>query len=182
MPKTTLAGHPLHPQLVVVPAGLLPFSLAMDLMHGKTGNKSYAEAAYYSLVGGFVGGLAASAAGAADYFEIPPHGQTKKIANLHAVLNVGLLGLTGINLLLRRGKKRRTVGKLPVLLSLIGNVGVLVSSWYGGQMVYEQGLRVKGRSEIADAPEIKLPGDRSLTAAFERLQDAAVPSEKVLRR
>ena len=33
MPRTTLFGHPLHPQLVVYPAGLLPFSFVLDLLH-----------------------------------------------------------------------------------------------------------------------------------------------------
>jgi len=173
MPKATLAGHPLHPQLIVLPAGLLPFSLAMDVMNLVTGRRSYADAAYYSMAGGLVGGLVAGAAGAADYFSIPPRSQTKKIANLHAVLNLGLLGLTGVNLLLRR--RRKSVGILPVLLSAAGNAGVLVSSWYGGHMVYEHGLRVKGVSEIAEAPEIKPPGDERIVERLNQLAEKVAP-------
>lgn len=176
MPKATLAGHPLHPQLIVAPAGLLPFSLVMDAMNLATGEKSYADAAYYSMVGGFVGGMAAGAAGAADYFTIPPDSHTKRIANLHAVLNIGLLGLTGVNLLLRRKRKAR-VGTLPALLSLVGNAGVLVSSWYGGHLVYDHGLRVKGVSEVSDAPELKLPGDEKLAESFDALQEEVAPRE-----
>lgn len=177
MPKATLAGHPLHPQLIVVPAGLLPFSLVMDLMAKQTGDKSYANAAYYSLVGAFAGGIAAGAAGAADYFTIPPRSHTKKVANLHATLNIGLLGLTAVNLLLRKGKKNKSEGALPLALSVAANVGALVSSWYGGQMVYDLGMRVKGVSEVAGAPEIKPPGDEQLEAAFHKLGEAVAPSE-----
>jgi uncharacterized membrane protein len=66
MPQSTLVGHPLHPQLIYSPLGLLPFSLVMDGLYAVTGKPSYADAAYYTLVGGTVGGLAAGAAGALD--------------------------------------------------------------------------------------------------------------------
>lgn len=33
MPTSTLAGHPLHPMLIVAPAALLPFGAVMDAMH-----------------------------------------------------------------------------------------------------------------------------------------------------
>jgi uncharacterized membrane protein len=42
MPHTTFTGHPLHPQMIVAPAGLLPFSLVLDLLYVQTGNRSYA--------------------------------------------------------------------------------------------------------------------------------------------
>ena len=64
MPKTTFVGHALHPQLINMPMALLPFSFALDLMHLATGKRSYAEAAYYSMVGGYLGGVAAASAGA----------------------------------------------------------------------------------------------------------------------
>lgn len=53
MPQVTLMGHPLHPQLIVLPAGLLPFSLLLDAMHAATRDQSYADAAYYTMMGGF---------------------------------------------------------------------------------------------------------------------------------
>ena len=175
MPKTTFAGHALHPQLVVLPAGLLPFSAALDAMNLMTGEKSYADAAYYTMVGGLVGGLAAGAAGAVDYLAIPPESETKRTGNLHALLNVGALGLVGLNLLLRRGKNKRTVGAIPALLSLAAAGGVIASSWYGGKMSYEQGMRVRGVSEVENAPELKLPGDEHIEQAFERLEQAIAP-------
>jgi uncharacterized membrane protein len=174
MPKTTFAGHALHPQLIVLPAGLLPFSCALDAMHLATGDKSYADAAYYTLVGGLVGGLAAGAAGAADYLTIPAESRTKRTANLHATLNIAALGLTGVNILLR-SKQRKRVGGLPALLSLVTTAGVLVSSWYGGKLSYEQGMRVQGVSEVEPVPELKLPGDKNIKQAFERLEELVAP-------
>jgi uncharacterized membrane protein len=173
MPKTTFAGHALHPQLIVLPAGLLPFSAVMDAMNLATGNRSYSDAAYYTMVGGFVGGLAAGAAGAADYLTIPPESETKRTANLHATLNIAALGLTGLNLLLRsRRQPQEPVGALPVALSLATAAGVLVSAWYGGKMSYDQGMRVKGVSEVEHAPELKIPGDEAIHQVFERVEKA----------
>ncbi len=59
MPQVTLMGHPLHPQLIVMPAALLPFSLILDVLHAGTRDQSYADAAYYTMMGGFLGGIGA---------------------------------------------------------------------------------------------------------------------------
>jgi uncharacterized membrane protein len=164
MPQTTFAGHPLHPQLIVMPAGLLPFSFLLDLLHAGTGDHSYADAAYYTMMGGLLGGLAAGAAGAADYRTIPPDSAAKKIGTLHGAMNVGLLALTGLNLWMRR--KRRSPGTLPMALSLIGNVGLFASAWYGGHLVYHHGMRVRG-TELSGTPEeIKAPGYERLEQTF----------------
>jgi uncharacterized membrane protein len=109
--------------------------------------------------------VAAGVAGAADYFTIPPDDQTKRIGRFHGLLNVSLLGLTGLNLLLRRGKRRSPRG-VPLLLSLIGNAGLFVSAWYGGHLVYEHGMRVKAAGGPSHVPEIKLPGDEKVEAAI----------------
>ena len=161
MYKSTLAGHPLHPQLIVAPAGLLPFSFVMDVMHGRTGDPSYADAAYYSMYGGCLGALAAGAAGAVDYFSIPDNSRAKPSANIHASMNVALIAMYGANLVMRRRNGRRP-GVLGTLLSGIGAAGLLASAWYGGHMVYEHGLRVKGVDDLEAAREIKPAGDEML--------------------
>jgi uncharacterized membrane protein len=151
-----------------MPAGLLPFSLVLDLLYLKTGRHSYADAAYYAMVGGLVGGVAAGAAGAADYFTIPPDDEAKKTADTHAVMNISLLALTGLNLAMRTSQRRRS-GTLPALLSLIGNVGLFVSAWYGGHLVYQHGMRVKPAGPQSHEPEAKIPGDERLEAAIQSI-------------
>jgi uncharacterized membrane protein len=164
MPQSTLAGHPLHPQLIVMPAGLLPFSLVLDALHIGTGDHSYADAAYYTMMGGLVGGLAAGAAGAADYTTIPDDSPAKKLGTVHGLMNVGLLALTGLNLWMRR--KRRSPGTLPVLLSLVGNAGLFASAWYGGHLVYHHGMRVRGTPLEGDREELRIPGDERVERAL----------------
>ena len=160
MPQVTLTGHPLHPQLIVMPAGLLPLSLLLDVLHARTRDQSYADAAYYTMMGGFAGGIVAGIAGAADYGTIPADSEAKQIGRLHGVMNVGLLALTGVNLVMRR--KQRSPGMLPVLLSLVGTAGLALSAWYGGHLVYHHGMRVRG-TELSGTPEeLKVPGDERL--------------------
>src|SRR4051794_41905893 len=89
MPKSTFAGHPLHPMLIVAPAALLPFGFILDAMHRSTDNPDYANAAYYSLAGGLIGGLAAGVAGALDYMTIDSKTHVKRTANPHPMLNRG---------------------------------------------------------------------------------------------
>src|SRR3712207_4833578 len=96
MPQRKFTGHPLHAQMIVLSAGLLPFSLLLDLMHLQTGKRTYADAAYYTMMGGFLGGLAAGAAGAADFMTIPEGSPAKQIGKLHGSLNVSLLALTAV--------------------------------------------------------------------------------------
>lgn len=160
MPKSTVAGHPLHPMLIVAPAALIPFGFILDAMYRSTGRESYANAAYYSLVGGAIGGLAAATAGAMDYLSIAPKTEVKRTANLHAALNSGALAMTAANVLARKKKPGHAGGSLA--LSALSALGVLISGWFGGHMVYKQGMRVQGVSPIEHASEKKPPGDELL--------------------
>ena len=165
--KSTLAGHPLHPMLIVAPAGLLPFSFIMDLMYCRTKQTSYSDAGYHAMSGGVYSAIAAGAAGAVDYMSIPPESQTKRTANTHAILNIGVMALFGANLAMRRNRKPPTTASL--IMSGVGTAGLLLSAWFGGHMVYEQGMRVKGRSEIDAAEDLKLPGDDAIKEAIDAM-------------
>lgn len=157
MPQSTVAGHPLHPMLVVAPAALLPFGLIMDAMHHATGKQSYADAAFYSLMGGLLGGVAAGTAGAMDYLTIERQTKVKRTANVHAVLNTGALAVTAANVAARRRSPTHQGGS--IWLSALAAAGVMVSGWFGARLVYEQGMRVQGVNPVAQAPEIKVPAE-----------------------
>jgi uncharacterized membrane protein len=167
MYKTTLARHPLHPMLIVGPAGLLPFSFVMDLMHRSTGKQSYNHAAYHSMSAGMTTALAAGAAGAVDYMSIAEDSPTKRTGTTHGVMNIALVALYGLNLAMRR--KEEPPSGVCVALSAIGTAGLLASAWFGGHMVYEHGMRVKGRSEIEHAQDLKIPGDEAIADALQRI-------------
>ena len=177
MPKLTVSGHPLHP---ILSDGwvLFPFSLAMDVLARGTGRASYADAAYYSMTGGYAVGLAAAAAGLADYLTIRSGTSTKRTANAHALLNAAAIAAYTVNLALRRSSPSR-VDALPFALSVVGTSLLGLSASYGGDLVYRHGMRVDGVSPVAGAPEVKLlPGDDRVHEALERathLMPAAGP-------
>ena len=169
MPETTFAGHPLHPQLVGLPIGLLPYSLVMDFMYLATGKDCYKDSAYHCMMGGFLSGLAAGAAGFTDYMTMPADDKVTKTATLHGSLNAGVLAMYGLNLFLRRGQNE--TGTLPLLLSLLGTAGLVVAQWYGGEMVYEMGMRVKPLEKGAHAEQWKLPGDEKIAETFRAVEE-----------
>ncbi|GIZ50411.1 DUF2231 domain-containing protein [Noviherbaspirillum aridicola] len=176
MPKSTFAGHPLHPMLIVAPAALIPFGFVMDAMYRRSGDESYADAAYYSLVGGLVGGVAAATSGLMDYLTISPETEVKRTANVHASLNGAAMALTLLNVFQRRADRR--AGSL--MLSAAAAAGVLVSGWFGGRMVYDQGMRVSGVDPTAGAPELAPPADELLETAMLREEKLAPSAGPVL--
>ncbi|WP_426174121.1 DUF2231 domain-containing protein [Massilia sp. TWR1-2-2] len=125
-------------------------------MHGATSKSSYSNAAYFSLVGGLIGGVAAATAGAMDCLMIESNTDVKRTANMHAILNGSALALTAANVAMRKDQRAHTGGSLA--LSAIAAVGVLVSGWFGGRLVYEQGMRVKGVSPVEHARDAQSPG------------------------
>jgi uncharacterized membrane protein len=166
MPKSTIAGHPLHPMLIVMPAALIPFAFILDALHRATDDDDYANASYYSLNGALAGGVAAGVAGAMDYMTIESDTDVKRTANVHAMLNGGALALTAANVALRRKGYKHTGGSLA--MSALATLGVIASGWFGAKMVYEQGMRVEGVSPVAHEPELKLPGDERIEHALHR--------------
>jgi uncharacterized membrane protein len=178
MPKSTFAGHPLHPMLIAAPAALIPFAFVLDAMHRSTRDTSYSKAAYYSLVGGLLGGAAAATAGVMDYLTIPSETDVKRTANVHAMLNGGVMALTVANTLARRNTPSHRGGSLA--LTGLAALGIVVSSWFGGRMVYEQGMRVKGVSPVEDAPELKPPGDSLMEQAMEKQERLFTDSGPVM--
>ena len=137
--------HPIHPMLIVFPIGLWIFSMACDLIRlAGSSSDAWATVAFYSMVGGLIGALAAAVPGFVDllYYKggAPP---VKNIALTHMAINLTAVVLYAINIALR-ASGAYGMG-LPVLLSIIGVALIFVSGWLGGQMVHVYGVGVEGR-------------------------------------
>lgn len=132
MNKITIAGQPLHSVLSAAPAILIPFGFILDAMHSATGDEDYAKASYLSMGAGIVGGLAAGAAGVADYVADKPEGEAKREGQLHAALTGAALLVGAANLVLRRQGSHARGGSLA--LTALSAAGVLASEYLGRRM------------------------------------------------
>ena len=135
----SIAGHPIHPMLVPIAIGCFIFSFASDLIGMVTGAaEPWTMLAYYTMVGGIIGALAAAVFGFVDLLSLPP-GYTKGIAIKHMSINLGVVVIYVVNAFMRSGGAH---GGLVFILSVVTILLLLVSGWLGGKMVYEAGVGV----------------------------------------
>ncbi len=136
----SIAGHPIHPMLVPIAIGCWVLSFAADLICLATGAaQPWQTVAYYAMIGGIVGALAAAVPGLVDLLSLPP-GPIKKTALTHMGINLVVVALFVCNAFMRSGNPQNL--KLPMLLSAVAVVMLLFSGWLGGKMVFEAGVGV----------------------------------------
>jgi uncharacterized membrane protein len=143
--RATVAEHPVHPMLIPFPIALWIFSLASDLIFlFGFGGPVWKEVALYTMIGGIIGGVAAAIPGYVDYRTLTDP-VVVRVAQLHMVINVGLVLLFSVNVGLRLINGPEAV--VPVFLSVLGVAALGVSGWLGGELVYVQGVAVQPQPE-----------------------------------
>src|SRR5437762_3271123 len=136
----SIARHPIHPMLVPFPIGLWVFSFICDLIFAYgSGAPIWKTLALYTMVGGFIGALAAAIPGLIDLLSLSD-AAIKKTAITHMSINLVVVALYAINIWLRLDSKTN-VGT-PLVLSVIAVAMLVVSGWLGGKMVHEAGVGV----------------------------------------
>jgi uncharacterized membrane protein len=163
--KVKLAGHPVHPMLIVFPLGLFGTAVIFDIIFLISGNHDWAVVSYYMMGAGVIGGLAAAVFGWLDWFAIPRGTRAKTIGLWHGALNVVVVGLFLLSWLLRRDNPALPPTE-AVVAGLIGIAITVVSAWLGGELVDRLGVGVDDGAHL-DAPSSisGLPAGANLTAA-----------------
>jgi uncharacterized membrane protein len=139
----SIAGHPIHPMIVPLAIGGFILSFIFDLCGVASGNtQPWAAIAYYTMIGGIVGALAAAVFGFIDLLSIPKGTATKKVGLTHMAINLAVVVLFIFNAGMRHAEANP--GGTPFVLSLLGIALLAVSGWLGGKMVYEAGVGVSG--------------------------------------
>jgi uncharacterized membrane protein len=162
--KVKVAGHPVHPMLIVFPLGLLATAVIFDIIYLVSDNHQWTLVAYYMIGAGVIGGLAAAVPGWIDWFAIPVGTRAKSIGLLHGVGNVVVLGLFILSWVLRRGSP-----DVPptgaIVASLVGFVLAAVTGWLGGELVDRLGVGVDDDAHL-DSPSSlsRLPAGAGLSS------------------
>jgi uncharacterized membrane protein len=136
----SIAGHPIHPMLVPIAIGCFVFSFAADLICMAGGAPAtWNMLAYYTMIGGILGALAAAVPGLIDLLSLPP-GPTRKIGVIHMSINLAVVAIYVCNAWMRHNNPADL--KVPMMLSAVTVLMLLVSGWLGGKMVFEAGVGV----------------------------------------
>jgi uncharacterized membrane protein len=147
MKRVTVAGHSLHPMLVVFPLGLLATSLVWDIIYLASDNLIWGAISFWTIVAGLVGGLFAAIPGLIDWLAIPSGTRAKRIGALHGILNLAIVVLFAVSVALRYSEGYTAPSILAMLPGWIGIVAALPSAWLGGELVERLGV---GTSDFQD--------------------------------
>ena len=155
-------GHPLHPLTTHLPTALFPASLLFDLLsRASDQGRAYVVTGDWCIAVGLLAVLLAAPTGLADFTEIKPDKPARKLAIIHAALNVLVTLLFLVTFFIRAGGAD-SVGIVPITLSVIANGTLVVAGWIGGRLIYHYGISVARFSKdewrrVAEAGGAQLP-------------------------
>ena len=136
----SIARHPIHPMLVTFPVGLWIFSLVCDIVFLAGSHAGVWETvAFYSMVGGLLGALAAAVPGLVDLISLKAS-RARRIGLFHMGINLTAVALYAVNIYLRIMDPGRV--QAAFVLSVIGVALIAVSGWLGGEIVHVHGVGV----------------------------------------
>ncbi len=142
----SIGGHPVHPMIIPFPIALWVFSVVADVIYLWRGNPVWRDyIAFYTLLGGIIGGAAAAVPGIIDWLSLTDK-TVVKLANWHARLNVIALLLFAGSFYLRTSSGSSMVSDnhtIPFALSVLGVILISISGWLGGEMVFKHGVAVE---------------------------------------
>ena len=137
--------HPLHPILVHFPIALLFTSVLFDVIANWRKNDSFREGAFWLLILGLAGGVAATIAGSWAEEAAEKAGIAESLLETHETLAFVTLGIFGVLLLGRVFLKNQFTSKtFPpyFLIALVGLGTLSATGYFGGDLVYEHGAGV----------------------------------------
>ena len=124
--------HPIHPMLIVLPLGLWVAALVFDVIYAFTGRPGFRTAAFWNVGAGVVGALLAAIPGFVDWLSLT--GRAARLGTYHMVLNLAAVAVFAVNWFVRT--RVGSDSPWPLVLSIVGVVGVAISGWLGGELVY----------------------------------------------
>jgi len=149
--RAKLAGHAIHPMLIVFPLGLLATAVIFDIIERATGNAAFAAVGFWNIAAGIIGGLLAAGVGFWDWLAIPGGTRAKSIGLWHGAGNVVVVVLFAASWLLRWSDPAHLPTAMPLILEVVAVILALVTGWLGGELVERLRVGVDDGAHL-DAP------------------------------
>ncbi len=137
----TIAGHPIHPMLIVFPLASLVGVLITDATFMFTRNLFWAQASYWLIIASIIGGILAAIFGIVD-FVLSSKVRGLRSAWIHGSGNIIIIILTIFNFLIRDNDVSEAIFPWGILLSAFIVVLLTITGWYGGELVYKHAVGI----------------------------------------
>ena len=145
--SVAIAGHPIHPIIVVFPVAFLTAAAGSDIGYWLTNDFFWSRASTWLIGLGLVAGVLAALVGMSDFFKIPKVG--KRTAGwAHMVVNVIALVLTAINFGFRLNSPEAFIVPIGLIVSLLVATLLGVGGWYGGELSFRHKVGVIGSNNV----------------------------------
>ena len=137
-----IAGHPIHAMLVPFPIVCFVGALCTDIAYARSEDLQWANFSAWLLFSGLAMGVLAAIAGLIDFIA-DPRIRAQRPAWPHAIGNGVVLLLALFNNLVHSRDGWTSVMPAGLTLSALTVVGMLVTGWLGGALVYRHGVGVR---------------------------------------
>jgi uncharacterized membrane protein len=136
-------AHPSHPLFIHFPTALLPFAFVLDVVSRFHADLTVTRAAFYCIAFGLLMAIGAIITGLVDYLPMVGGSRKKKLGTYHLLAELPAMALFGVSLALRAADfDAERTGVVAMALAGAGVLGITVGNYFGGELVYKQGMRV----------------------------------------
>ncbi|HEV2088429.1 MAG TPA: DUF2231 domain-containing protein [Cryptosporangiaceae bacterium] len=134
--RAKVAGHAVHPMLMVFPLGLLAIAVGFDLLWLFTDRAEFALVAAYVMAAGLLLSPATTLTGWVDWSAIPKGTRAKRLGFWHGMGNHLVLALFAVSFLLRWVGDDDWRPSVPALIcGFVGAAILVVTGWMGGELI-----------------------------------------------
>lgn len=141
--SVAIAGHPLHPVLVLFPVAFLVGAAGTDIGYWLTSDPFWARASLWLIGVGFAAGILAAITGFLDFFKVK-RVRDRSAGWLHMGGNVAVMVLTLINLVLRQGNPAEPIVYTGLAISVVVATLLGITGWFGGELSFRHKIGVIG--------------------------------------
>jgi len=141
--SVAIAGHPIHPAIVLFPIAFLVGAAGTDIGYWLTRDPFWARASVWLIGVGFAAGILAAITGFSEFFKVK-RVRERSAGWLHMGGNVAVMVLSLINLVLRQGNPAEPIVYTGLAISVVVATLLGITGWYGGELSFRHKIGVIG--------------------------------------